>query len=89
MILHVTSATPLDGYRVRVCFDDGREGIADLRKELEGPMCESLKEPNVFGRLRVDTELQTIVWLNGTDLRQNVSIIRCFGRLGGSHGHTP
>ena len=68
MFLHVTSTTPLDGYRVEVCFDDGREGIADLTEALEGPVFESLKEPDVFRKLRVDKELQTIVWPNGTDL---------------------
>ena len=68
MFLHVASATPLDGCRVEVCFEDGREGIADLTEALEGPMFELLKEPEVFRRLRVDKELQTIVWPNGTDL---------------------
>jgi hypothetical protein len=68
MFLHVTGAKQLDDYRVRVCFDDGREGIADLTEAFEGPMFESLKEPDVFRRLRVDKELQTVVWPNGTDL---------------------
>ena len=68
MFLHVTSAKPLEGYRVEVSFDDGRKGIADLTEALERPMLESLKEPDVFRRLRVDKELQTIVWPNGTDL---------------------
>ena len=31
-------------------------------------MFESLKDPEVFRKLRVDEELQTIVWPNGTDL---------------------
>lgn len=31
MFLHVTKAKLLDGYRIEVCFDDGREGIADIR----------------------------------------------------------
>ena len=68
MFLHVTHAKALDGYRVEVGFDDGREGIADLREALEGPLFESLKDPDVFRKFRVDVELQTIVWPNGTDL---------------------
>ena len=36
MFLHVTNAKPLDGYRVEVCFDDGREGIADWQRHLMG-----------------------------------------------------
>ena len=68
MFLHVTNARPLDGYRVEVCFDDGREGIADLTEALEGPMFDALKDPDVFRKLRIDEELQTIVWPNGADL---------------------
>ena len=36
MFLHVTHAKPLDGYRVEVGFDDGREGVADLKVEIWG-----------------------------------------------------
>ena len=68
MFLHVTNAKLLDGYRVEVCFDDGREGIADLAEALDGPMFEPLKDPEVFRKFRVDKELQTIVWPNGADL---------------------
>lgn len=68
MFLHVTKATPLDGFRVQVCFDDGREGVADLAEALTGPVFELLKDPEVFRQFRVDEELQTIVWPNGTDL---------------------
>ena len=68
MFLHVTKATPLDGFRVQVCFDNGREGVADLAEALTGPVFELLKDPEVFRQFRVDEELQTIVWPNGTDL---------------------
>lgn len=68
MFLHVTSATPAEGYRVQVCFDDGREGVADLTEALVGPMFEPLRDPDMFHSLRVDEELRTIVWPNGTDL---------------------
>lgn len=68
MLLHVTHATPLDGCRVKVRFDDGREGVADLTEALKGPLFEVLKDPQVFRKLRIDEELQTIVWPNGTDL---------------------
>ena len=78
MFLHVTSAKPLDGYRVEVCFDDGREGIADLTAALEGPMFEPQKEPDLFRKLRVDEELQTIVWPNGTDLAPEYIYFQAF-----------
>ena len=68
MFLHVTNATPVERYQVKVCFDDGREGVADLTESLTGPLFEVLKDPEVFRKFRVDEELQTIVWPNGTDL---------------------
>ncbi len=68
MFLHITKATPLDGFRVKVCFDDGRDGVADLSEALNGPVFELLKDPKMFRKFRVDEELQTIVWPNGADL---------------------
>ena len=68
MFLHVTSAMPVEGYRVQVRFDDGREGVADLTEALVGPMFEPLRDPDMFRMLRVDEELGTIVWPNGSDL---------------------
>ena len=68
MFLHVKHAAPLDGYKVEVRFDDGREGVADLKEVCQGPVFESLRDPNVFRQFRVDEEPQTIVWPNGTDL---------------------
>ena len=78
MFLHVTDAKPLDGYRVAVCFDDGREGIADLAEALEGPMFEPLKDPEVFREFLVDEELQTIVWPNRADLAPEYIYYRTF-----------
>ena len=49
-------------------FDDGREGVIDLEDELWGDVFEPLKEPEIFQRFRVDTELDTIVWPTGADL---------------------
>ena len=78
MFLHVTNARPLDGSRVEVCFDDGREGVADLTEALEGPMFDALKDPDVFRKLRIDEELQTIVWPNGADLAPEYIYYKAF-----------
>jgi hypothetical protein len=68
MFLHVTEATYLEGYKVAVSFNDGRTGIVDLSAALKGPVFEPLKDLSVFSQLRVDGELETIVWPNGADL---------------------
>ena len=82
MFLHVTKARPLDGYRVEVCFDDGRQGVADLTGALEGPVFEPLKKPEAFRKFRVDEELRTIVgptewtWPRNTSTTRHSETIR-------------
>lgn len=68
MFLHVTEAKYLGGYKVAVSFNDGRTGVADLSAALKGTVFEPLKDISVFSQLRVDDELETIVWPNGADL---------------------
>ena len=69
MILHVREAKFLRDYVVWLRFNDGAEGEIDLAAELEGEMFAPLKDPVMFRQLRVDPELQTIVWPNGETLR--------------------
>ena len=68
----VTNVEPLDGYRLRLWFDDGTERAVDLTDDLWGPMAEPLRDPEVFRRVRVDPELRTIVWPNGFDMDPDV-----------------
>ena len=67
-MLHVTSAQYISGFCVKVSFDDGAVGVADLQNKLHGPIFEPLKEPEYFKQLRFDPQLKTIVWPNGADL---------------------
>ena len=78
MFLYVASAKPLDDYRIEVCLDDEREGIADIAEALEGSMFGLLKDPEVFRKSRVDEERQTIVWPNGADLAPEDVYYRTF-----------
>ncbi len=68
MILHVREAKYLHDYVIWLRFNDGAEGEIDLEAELEGEMFAPLKDPSLFRQLRVDPEIQTIVWENGADL---------------------
>ena len=67
-MLEVTTAQYLDGYRIRVCFNSGQQGIADLADALWGPMFKPLRDLAVFRRFQVSDELHTICWENGADL---------------------
>ena len=68
MFLHVTEAKHIEEYKIEVSFNDGRSGVADLSTVLRGPVFEPLKSPPEFAKLRVDKELETVVWPNGADL---------------------
>ncbi len=68
MMLHVTKARYLGGYRIHVEFNDGSGGDIELAGKLIGSMFEPLSDKKVFARFRVDEELGTIVWENGDDL---------------------
>ncbi len=68
MTAKLRNAEYLRDYKIRVMFDDGKEGVIDLEHELWGEVFEPLKDIRVFQRFRLDSELETIVWPNGADL---------------------
>lgn len=68
MFLHVSTARYLGDYRIEIGFDDGKTGVADLSSVLRGAAFQALEDQEIFSRLRVDDELETIVWPNGADL---------------------
>jgi len=78
MFLHVIEARHLHDYVVEVTFNNGRMGCADLTDALKGPVFEPLKDIDKFSRLKVDTELETIVWENGADLAPEFIYFQAF-----------
>lgn len=68
MILHITDAKYLQDYQLWLKFNDGAEGAVDLSKELWGAVFEPLKDVKLFSQVKVDAELDTVVWPNGADL---------------------
>lgn len=65
MMLHVTSAQYLDGFRIRLRFNNGAEGDVDLAGALTGPVFAPLQNPDEFRRFKV--EGHTVSWANGAD----------------------
>jgi len=66
-VVHVVSVETLDGFRLRLVFEDGTRGEIDLIDELWGPVFEPLKDRTLFTQVSVDHECGTIVWPNGAD----------------------
>jgi Protein of unknown function (DUF2442) len=69
----VCAVEPLQGFVLRLGFDDGTTRDVDLEGELWGAVFEPLRaDPQLFRKVRVDRELGTIVWPNGADLDPDV-----------------
>jgi hypothetical protein len=66
-MLRVTGVQPLDGYCLRVTFNDGVERDVDCAFLLHGTLGEPLSDPEYFRQARVDEEAGTVVWPNGLD----------------------
>ena len=65
---HVKEAEYLHDYVLWLRFNDGAEGLVDLKDELYGEMFEPLRDMKTFQAFKVDPDLETIVWDNGADL---------------------
>ena len=55
-------------YMLMLTFEDGKLKLADLEPYLDGEIFEPLKDVNYFSTVRLDSELDTIVWENGADV---------------------
>ena len=54
-------------YTLRVQFDDNTEQVIDFEPILAGELYGPLRNLTLFDQVRVDTEVQTLVWPNGAD----------------------
>lgn len=72
-LMSVRSVELLEGFQVRLGFDDGTEKVVDLEIYLRGPIFEPMwNDPDVFQSVRVDREAGTLVWPDGADIDPNV-----------------
>ena len=78
MFLHVSGARHLRDFQVEVTFNNGRQGVADLRGSLDGDVFEPLRDVEVFSQFQVDPELETIVWPNGADFAPEFLYFQAF-----------
>jgi hypothetical protein len=70
-LVKVKSATPLEGFVVRIAFQDGSVRDLDLESYLHGPIFEPIRDDmNVFGAMKVENG--TITWDNGADIDPDV-----------------
>jgi hypothetical protein len=55
-------------YKLLVTFEDGIEKLVDMKPYLEGEIFKPLKVINYFKTVRVNPDINTIVWENGADV---------------------
>ena len=70
--IRIETVEPLDGYVLRLGFNDATSRDVDLQDELWGPVFEPLRDPTMFRQVAVDQELGTIVWPDGADMDPDV-----------------
>ena len=68
MLTKITHLERLGGFRLRVHFNDGSEGVHDFAAMVQepGPMIEPLRDPAYFQRVFLDFGAPT--WPNGFDI---------------------
>lgn len=72
-LVRVKSVKVLKGFGVSLEFTDGTHKEINLEPYLHGPIFESIRaDPQVFGSVRVDDRMGTIVWDNGADIDPDV-----------------
>jgi hypothetical protein len=54
-------------YTLRVHFDDDTEQVINFQPVLLGELYGPLRELSLFNQVRIDPEVQTLVWPNGAD----------------------
>ena len=64
----VRDVTYVAGYKVLLTFEDGSMRLVDLERELDGEIFEPLRDINYFKTVRLNPDLDTIVWDNGADM---------------------
>ena len=65
--IKIVKAAALSPYNIRVTFNDGKEKIIDIEPILYGAYFEPLRNPQLFKKVRVNKEINTIEWPNGAD----------------------
>ena len=73
MLQDIVEAVPLDGYRLRLRFEDGTAGVVDVSRCVSFTgVFSPLQDPAQFAAVRVNPELGTVCWPCGADLDPDV-----------------
>ena len=66
-IYRVASFEIVSPYTLRIRFDDDSEQVINFEPVLAGELFGPLRNLEVFNQVRIDPEVHTLVWPNGSD----------------------
>lgn len=67
-IVDVIAAEPLEDFKLRLTFEDGRSGVVDVKQLTRfSGVFEPLLDPDYFQQVKVDADLGTVCWDSGAD----------------------
>jgi len=64
----VKDVSYISEYKLRLAFEDGAIKIVDMEPYLDGEIFEPLKDIDYFKTVRLNPDIDTIVWQNGADV---------------------
>ena len=67
-MIRIIEVVPLEGFRLKVRFNDSVEGIYPVEPERRGGVFLALQDPGVFQSVRVNPDFGCVEWPNGVDL---------------------
>ncbi len=70
-LVRVRSVEPLQGYTVRLTFEDGTQKEVNLQPYLQGPIFEPIRNDSTMFRA-MTVEGGTVAWENGADIDPDV-----------------
>lgn len=57
----------IGGYKLKLKFEDGKHRIVNLKSHLKGKIFKPLNNVNYFKHVKVNEDIDTIVWPNNAD----------------------
>ena len=73
MLRDVVAVQPLPEYRLSITFDDGVQGVVNVREMVQFTgVFQPLRDPAFFTQVKVNSELGTVCWPNDADLDSDV-----------------
>ena len=67
-MIRIVEAIPLEGYRLKIRFNDGVEGIYAVEPERRGGVFHKLLPSSVFNAVSVNPDFGCVEWPGGVDL---------------------